>query len=132
LWNQVIKFFNTTKSNINYYLLNSGYQNYIRMAELNGESLSFSENPSAKNEEDSFSHGKSGGSLRSQSGTLKEGKSGGSQGSGQNGIHINENIYESSSFSENPVAGSPGSVGLGKSGGSSGSGQNGSQTNKWF
>ena len=102
------------------------------MAELNGESLSFSENPSAKNEEDSFSHGKSGGSLRSQSGTLKEGKSGGSQGSGQNGIHINENIYESSSFSENPVAGSPGSVGLGKSGGSSGSGQNGSQTKKWL
>ena len=43
------------------------------MAELNGESLSFSENPSAKNEEDSFSHGKSGGSLRSQSETLKEG-----------------------------------------------------------
>ena len=46
---------------------------------------------------DSVSHGKSGGSLRSQPGTLKEGsvghgKSGGSQESGQNG---NENIYES-------------------------------------
>ena len=42
------------------------------------------------NEEDAVSHGKSGGSLRSQSGTLKEGpvglgKSGGSQGFGQNG-----------------------------------------------
>ena len=41
-----------------------------------------------------------GGSLRSQFRTLKKGsdghgKSEGSQGSGQNGIHINENSYES-------------------------------------
>ena len=78
-----------------------------------------------------------GGSLRSQFRTLKKGsdghgKSEGSQGSGQNGIQINENIYESPSMSENPGAedGSPGSVSHGKSGGSQGFGQDGSQTNE--
>ena len=78
-----------------------------------------------------------GGSLRSQFRTLKKGsdghgKSEGSQGSGQNGIHINENIYESPSMSESPGAedGSPGSVSHGKSGGSQGFGQDGSQTNE--
>ena len=62
----------------------------------------------ANNEEDSVSHGKSGGSLRSQPGTLKEGsvghgKSGSSQESGQNGNQTNENIYESL-----PLPGDPG------------------------
>ena len=49
------------------------------------------------------------------------GKPGGSQGSGQNGIQINENIYESPSPTEYPSAGSQGSVGHEKSGGSQGS-----------
>ena len=57
-------------------------------------------------------------------------KSGGSQGSGQNGIQIDENIYESPSCTEYPGAGSQGSVGHGKSGSSQGSGQNGNQTNE--
>ena len=77
------------------------------------EGPSLSENPGSKNEEDSVSHGKSGGSLKSQTGTP--------QG---NGIQINENIYESPNLSEYPGAGSGGSVGHGKSGGSQGSGQN--------
>ena len=81
--------------------------------------------PQMGGEDGSSSLEKSGGSLRSQSGTPKEGsvghgKSGGPQGSGQNGIQINENIYESPSLSEYPGAGSQGSQG---------SGQNGSQTN---
>ena len=61
----------------------------------------------AENEEDSRSHGKSGGSLRSQPGTLKggsvgHGKPGGSQGSGPNGSQTNENIYESLPLPGNP------------------------------
>ena len=83
-----------------------------------------------KNEEDAVSHGKSGGSLRSQSGTLKEGpvglgKSGGSQGSGQNGSQTNGNDEEKSipregpSLSENPGSkNEEDSVSHGKSGGS--------------
>ena len=85
-------------------------------------------------------------------GSVGHGKSGGSQGSGQNGIQVNENIYESPSPTEYPGsqgsgqngnqtnendeeksigAGSQGSVvGHGKSGGSQGSGQTGSQTNE--
>ena len=70
-----------------------------------------------------------GGSLRSQYGPLKA-SSVGPQGSGQNGIQKNENIYESPSMSEYPGAGSQGSVGHGKSEGSQGSGQNGNQTNE--
>ena len=58
------------------------------------------------------------------------GKPGGSQGSGQNGIQIDENIYESPSCTEYPGAGSQGSVGHGKSGSSQGSGHNGNQTNE--
>ena len=70
----------------------------------------------AKDEEDSVSHGKSGRSLRSQSGTLKEGsvghgKSGGSQESGQNGNQTNENIYESLPLPGNEDAVSPGHPG---------------------
>ena len=88
-----------------------------------------------RGEDGSSSLEKSEGSLRSQSGTLKEGsvghgKSGGPQGSGQNEIQINENIYESPTLSEYPGAGSQGSVGHGKPGGSQGSEQNGSQTNE--
>ena len=82
-----------------------------------------------KNEEDAVSHGKSGGSLRSQSGRLKEGpvgleKSGGSQGSGQTASQTNENdekksIQKSPSPSENPDAkNEEDSVSHGKSGGS--------------
>ena len=45
-------------------------------AKILREGPSLSENPGSKNEEDSVSHGKSGGSLRSESGTLKEGSVG--------------------------------------------------------
>ena len=76
----------------------------LKLGQANFEESRSIGNPN--NGEDTVNHGKSGGSLRSQSGNLKEGPVGigeseGSQGSGQNGNQTNENIYESLSLPGN-------------------------------
>ena len=110
----------------------------LKLGQANFEESRSIGNPN--NGEDAVNHGKSGGSLRSQSGNLKEGPVGigeseGSQGSGQNGNQTNENneekpIHENPILSENSGTGSQGSVVDGKSEGSQGSGRNGNQTNE--
>ena len=102
--------------------INENYENDIELKE--GDVI-----PQMGGEDGSSSLEKSGGSLKSQSGTLKQGSVGHGK-SGGSGIQINENIYESPTLTEYPGADSQGSVGHGKSEGSQGSGQNSNQTNE--